>query len=176
MNTKLQDLSDTELIQAYSSIIKLLKERGIIRSKNIIGDLGEYVVIDYYNKTPGLPNLQAAPPSTRNVDALSRAGDRYSIKASTGRVTGVFYGFPPKDSDEMPDRKFEFVIIVMFDEDYNLKRINELTWGQFLQYKRWHSRMKAWNISINNDLLKNTKTIYEVERNRVTPQKRNRKK
>ena len=57
-------LSNTELINNYSSTIKLLKERGVIRTKNVVGELGEYYAIEKYSNTPGLPKLQVAPPST----------------------------------------------------------------------------------------------------------------
>ena len=43
----LNELDTTELIQAYSGIIKQLKKRGVIRTKNLLGDLGEYLVIDH---------------------------------------------------------------------------------------------------------------------------------
>lgn len=162
MEIDFSKLSGEDLVVAYGSLIKELRDRNIIRSKNVIGDLGEYLVIDYYNKTPGLPNLQAAPQGTQNVDALSRTGDRYTIKSTSGNVTGVFYGLPALDSKELPEKKFEFVIIVMFNKDYVLKRINQLTWEEFLFYKKWHSRMNAWNIPINNNLLSNTKTIFKI--------------
>jgi len=84
-------LNDTELIGAHSDIIRLLKERGIIHSKNVIGDLGEYLAIKYYCDTPNLPKLQPAPPNTKNVDAISINGDRYNIKATAGRVTSAFW-------------------------------------------------------------------------------------
>lgn len=56
----IQDLSNEKLIELYSSIIKELKNRKIIRTKNVTGDLAEYLAIQHYCKTPGLPNLQAA--------------------------------------------------------------------------------------------------------------------
>lgn len=157
----LKQMSTLELIQTYSSIVSMLKERQIIRTKNIVGDLGEYLAIEHYCKTPGLPKLQPAPPGTKNIDAISVNGDRYTIKSTTGNVTGVFYGLnSPEDSAEPERQKFEFVLLVLFDEDLQLKRINELTWDEFLHYKRWHSRMKAWNLSVTKDLLQNTKTIF----------------
>ena len=156
-------LSDEDLVFAYSSLLTALRDRKIIRSKNVIGDLGEYLAINLYNKTPGLPNLQAAPQGTQNVDALSRNGDRYTIKSTTGKVTGVFYGLPPQGSNASPSRKFEYVIIVIFNKEYKLLRINQLTWDDFLKYKRWHSRMNAWNIPINKELLLETKTIFANE-------------
>ncbi|GAH44897.1 unnamed protein product, partial [marine sediment metagenome] len=92
MTNDLNRLSDTELIEAHSTVIRLLKERGIIHSKNVIGDLGEYLAIKYYHETPKLPKLQPAPPNTKNVDALSANGDRYNIKSTAGRVTSAFWG------------------------------------------------------------------------------------
>lgn len=98
----IQDLSNEKLIELYSSIIKELKNRKIIRTKNVTGDLAEYLAIQHYCKTPGLPNLQAAPIGTQNIDAIIRAGDRYSIKAVSGNVTGTFHGLNPKGSSD-PD-------------------------------------------------------------------------
>lgn len=155
-------LNDTELIGAHSDIIRLLKERGIIHSKNVIGDLGEYLAIKYYCDTPNLPKLQPAPPNTKNVDAISINGDRYNIKATTGRVTSAFWALNPPNSKDIEQQKFEFVVVVMFDDSLSLKRINELTWEQFLQYKRWNSRMGAWNLPITQHLLNNTRTVYSA--------------
>ena len=159
----LKNLSDEELPHAYRCRIKELKERGIIRSRNVIGDLGEYLVIKYYNNTPGLPNLSPALQGTQNVDALSRRGDRYSIKATTGKTTGVFYGLNDPKSKFPDEKKFEYVIVALFDENLVLHRINELSWNEFFKYKRWHSRIRAWNLSITQELLKNTKTIFKLE-------------
>jgi len=161
MKINLSTLSDIEMISLYSDIIVELKKRKIIRTKNLLGDLGEYLAIDYYCKTPGLPNLQAAPPGTQNVDALSRKGDRYSIKSTTGKLTSVFYGLTDPDKlggEEL--KKFEFVIIVLFSDDFKLDKIIEISWDDFLKQKRWHKTMRGWNLPINKKLLENGKIIY----------------
>ena len=99
MNIDLENMPAEDIIELYSSSIKELKKRGIIRTKNVIGELGEYLSIQYYNNTPGLPNLQAAPIGTQNIDAISINGERYSIKSTSTNLTGVFYGLEPKDSE-----------------------------------------------------------------------------
>lgn len=156
----LQNIKDDGLIKLYSNIIKELKRRNIIRTKNIIGDLGEYFAIYYYNNTPGLPNLQAAPAGTQNVDAISRKGERYSIKSTSSNLTGVFYGLNDKESTELEKQKFEFVIIVIFSDDFELSRIIEINWEQFLKFKKWHKTMRGWNITITKDLIQDSKIIY----------------
>ena len=36
-----EGVSDAELIKAYGDVLSALRERGIIRTKNIVGELGE---------------------------------------------------------------------------------------------------------------------------------------
>ena len=108
--------------------------------------------IAHYNNTPGLPNLAPAPIGTENIDAISRKGDRYSIKSTSGNVTGVFYGLEPKGSDMQDIQKFEYVLICKFDEDYDLELILEIGWNAFLRNKHWHSRMQAWNLILTKKL------------------------
>lgn len=154
-------LKDREIISLYSDLISELKSRGIIRTKNLIGDLGEYLAIEHYNATPGLSNLQAAPAGTQNIDAISRKGERYSIKSTSGKLTGVFFGLNDPDMPEVESQKFEFVIIVIFDNNFKLKNILEIPWELFLQHKRWHKTMRGWNLSITKKLIADSTLIFE---------------
>lgn len=154
---------DEELIQLYSKTIKELKSRNIIRTKNVLGDLAEFLTIQYYCKTAGLPNLQVAPIGTQNIDAISRNGDRYSIKATSNNTTGVFYGLQPKDSLEADKQKFEYIIICKFDDEFHLKAIYQMDWDAFIKHKRWHSRMKAWNLTLTKETVADCLTIYKSE-------------
>ncbi len=160
---KLEKLSDIELIKSYSKVIELLKERGIVRTKNITGELGEHYAVEYYTSTPNLPKLQAAPPSTRNIDAISTSGDRYSIKTISGnnKVTGVFYGLNNPDDTQVDSQKFEYLLIVILNDNFGLEKILELSWAQFLKYKKWHSRMQAWNVQISKNLFDDSNIIFE---------------
>ena len=160
----LDNISDSQLWNLFGEAQQLLKTRGLIRTNNIVGERGEFLAIEIYNKTPNLPKLQAAPEGTQNVDAISRKGERYSIKTITlpGKTTGVFYGCGDIDSNIISDRKFEFVIIVQIGKDFSLQRIIELNWEQFLHFRKWHSTMRAWNISITRKLITEAKIVYEM--------------
>jgi hypothetical protein len=157
----LSGLNTSELIQTYSGIIKQLKKRGVIRTKNLLGDLGEYLAIEHFNKTSGMSNLQEVPAGTKNFDAISRNGDRYSIKSASGNATSVFYGLESPESNKPDKQKFEFVLIVKFDENYQLEKIIQLDWELFLEYKRWHKTMTAWNIRITKQLIQDADVLFE---------------
>jgi hypothetical protein len=157
---QINKLETKELIAAYSEIIFQLKERKIIRSKNLLGDLAEFLVIDYYCNTPKLPNLQTAPTGTKNVDALSRNGERYSIKATTGNLTGSFWGLNPPD-DPTPDlKKFEYLIIACFDENLKLNKILQATWETFIKHKSWNKTMRCWKITTTKKFINDCKIIF----------------
>lgn len=44
----LVDLNNEKLVELYSSTIKELKKRNIIWTKNVTGDLAEYLAIQHY--------------------------------------------------------------------------------------------------------------------------------
>lgn len=154
-------LSTAEIVSLYCETIKELKARSVIRTNNVIGDLGEYLAIEYYNNTAGLPTLAAAPIGTENIDAISRKGDRYSIKSTSRNVTGVFYGLEPNGSSVKDKQKFEYVIICKFSDDYELEEILEMDWDTFLRHKRWNSRIKAWNLSLTKEVCADCKVVFK---------------
>jgi len=157
----LKNINDSQLISLYGEIVKELKSRAIIRTKNVVGDLGERFAIDYYTRSPHLENLNAVSPSTKSIDAIGEDGNRYAIKSITGNLTGVFYGLPRKGSKDQPKKLFDYLLIVIFSDSYEVKAIYELTWEQFLKHKTWHSRMEAWHVSVNKKVKTESKTVYE---------------
>ena len=159
MPVDIEKLSTEEIIKLYPKILKELKNRKVIQSKNLIGEIGEFLAISYYNKNPNLPNLKRADASTKNIDAISRDGERYSIKSTSTGLTGTFWGLEPLGSEKKDKQRFEYVVIVRFDNDYALESIVEINWNQFLEIKRWHSRMNAWNVPVNVSLTQMARKI-----------------
>tara|TARA_Y100001949_G_scaffold87992_1_gene74381 strand:- start:49 stop:534 length:486 start_codon:yes stop_codon:yes gene_type:complete len=154
-------LSTEEIYKLYPKILRELKKRGVIRSNNLVGEIGEYLAVSHYTENPKFPNLIRADVTTKNIDAISRDGERYSIKTVTGTSTGTFWGLQPPSSEKKDEKKFEYVVIVIFDkENLDVKNILEIDWDQFLEIKRWHSWMKAWNIPVNAKLMKMAKKVF----------------
>jgi hypothetical protein len=158
----IDSLTDDEVWIFYASFGKELKHRNLVRTRNIVGERGEFLAIKIYNEIPGAPNLQAAPEGTQNVDALSRKGERYSIKtiSEPGKLTGVFYGCGNEGDMTVPEKKFEYVVVVIIDGDFKLKKMYEISWEQFLKLRRWHRTMRAWNLSITRNFVSGAKLIY----------------
>jgi len=160
--SEFQSIDDASLISMYGNIVKELRSRKIIRTQNVVGDLGERFAIDFYSKSPLLESLVDAKTSTKSIDAMGENENRYAIKSITGNLTGVFYGLPNKDSTEEPEHLFDYLLIVIFSDSYQVKALYELTWKQFLKHKKWHSRMKAWNVSVNKSVKSEANTVYEA--------------
>jgi len=165
MPINFQGEKDVDLVRAYGDLLKELKARKIINSKNLVGDLGEYLAIDCYKKTPGLVNLGPALAGGRYVDAIGMNGKTYTIKSTSGAVTGSFFGFLPPTAPQQSRGAFDFLIIVQFETDYSLERIIELDWTQFVQYRRWLPHQNAYNVPVTQNVVAAAKTIYPTSTN-----------
>ena len=148
-----------KLISPSSDAYLELRDRGVLRTKNVVGELGEFFAVDFYKKSSKLPNLSIAPPGVQNVDALSMNGEIYSIKTVTSRrgTTGSFWD---PESIEKNEQKFNYLLIVVLDSDYSLDMILELTWEDFFKFKRYNKRMNNYNISLTNKLFDEVNMVF----------------
>jgi len=146
----IQLISDTELISLRVRVETEMRRRNISFT---VGDIGEQLVIEYFNSMPGLPKLMRAPRGTKNVDALSRNGDRYSIKTIwKAKKTGTIY----PDQANKAKQLFEFILVAQLDEEWRLRALSQFTWKQFCSIRCWDKRMNAWYISCSKRLLENS--------------------
>ncbi len=149
-------MSDEDLILLRAGLRAEMRKRGIADS---VGAVGEQLAIEQFRKTPGLPKLQMAPRGTKNVDALSRNGDRFSIKTvCEGSKTGTIYPEP----DDRDKQLFEHVLIVKLAEDWSLQSIHQLAWPNFIKARSWDKRMNAWYIAFNQRALSYAGQIYSA--------------
>ena len=126
---------------------------------SLLAKLGNCSPLNIFRKTPGLPKLQAAPRGTKNVDANSRRGERYSIKTiCKAKKTGTIY---PDSTD--PDKQlFEYLLIVRLNEAWLLMRIYQFSWTEFLQVRSWDARMNAWYVGCSASTLGKAKLIFSA--------------
>lgn len=149
----ISDLSDDQLINLKVDTDAELARRGI---KLNVGDRGEKLTIGYFNSTSGLPNLLQAPTGAKNVDALSRDGDRYSIKTfMKAKKTGTIY----PDNEDRDKQLFEYLVIARLDDNYQLDSIYRYTWNDFTKVRAWDRRMNAWYVPLSHKNLKLAEVI-----------------
>lgn len=147
-------MTDSGLVLLRAGLDAEMRKRGIAFS---VGGVGERLVIEHFKKTPGLPKLQAAPRGTKNVDAISRNGERYSIKTvCNAKKTGTIY----PDSEDKTKQLFEHILVVKLAEDWSLQSIHQLGWKEFEQVRSWDKRMNAWYVAISQRTLAVAKLIH----------------
>jgi hypothetical protein len=125
-------------------------------SADSVGAVEEHLVIERFLKISGLPKLQTTPRGTKNVDALSRNGDRFCVKTvCEGSKTGTIYPEP----DDRDKQLFEHVLIVKLAEDSSLQSIEQLGWAEFVKVRSWDKRMNAWYVAISGRALRAAQLI-----------------
>ena len=127
----MQDFTDNELVDLRIALELEMHHQGIDFSA---GNLGEKLVIDFFNTTPGLPTLTEAPTGTKNIDAILRDGERYSIKTLLrAKKSGTIY---PDEADR--DRQlFEHLLPVKLTSEYRLAAIYRFSWQDFMKIRSW---------------------------------------
>jgi hypothetical protein len=125
-----------------------------------VGELGERLAIELFNSTPGLPNLMMAPKGAKNVDALSRNGERYSIKTVLkAKKTGTVY----PDSQNPDKQLFEYLLLICLNSQYQLSTAYCFTWEAFLDARAWDKRMNAWYVPVSGRRLELAEKLFPRE-------------
>ena len=150
-------MSDDALVLLRAGLDAEMRKRSIAFS---VGGVGERLVIEHFRKTPGLPKLHPSQRGTKNIDANSRDGERYSIKTvCNAKKTGTIY----PDSENKDKQLFEHILIVkLAEDDWSLESIHQLGWNDFLKVRSWDKRMTAWYVGISKRTLAAAKLIYQA--------------
>lgn len=151
----LSKVSDHQLVLLRAGLEVEMRKRNIAFT---VGGVGEQLVVKHFQKTPGLPKLHAAHSGTKNVDANSRDGERYSIKTVWhAKKTGTVYQ-PDQDVNK---QLFEFMLIAKLADDWSLESIHQLAWEDFVKVRSWDKRMNAWYVAVSRRTLGAAQLIYQ---------------
>ncbi|HCS40557.1 MAG TPA: hypothetical protein DIW44_13360 [Anaerolineaceae bacterium] len=155
------NIGDAELVLLRNDVEREMKARKISFS---VGEIGEKIAINFFCSNPKFTNLYAAQTGTKNVDAFSRDGERYSIKtAQKAKKTGTIY----PDSENLNKQLFEHLIIVMLSEEFTLEYLFLFSWQDFIKIRAWDKRMNAWYVPISKKRLKLGLSLYDKENDDV---------
>ena len=154
-------ISDAELIKAYGDVLSALRERGIIRTKNIVGELGERNCQIVFNESDKLPDLILAPTNSMDIDAKTDDGVTYSVKSVTltsAKRTGSFH---LSENHNKCDKRFDYLLVCILNDTMSLHAIYIFEWELFWRLKSWSSTQKAWFLSLTKKNLSLAKQINE---------------
>ncbi len=156
-----KDISDEEIISAFATVMAAMTHRKIIRTKNVVGDLGErYVELIYKTHSPRGP-LMLLDTNRTNVDAKDSAGAFYSIKAASTSTTRTSALHLEKDHQE-DNRAFDYLIVVRVNSMLQATDVFEFTWDIFWKTKQWNVRQKAWFLPLSKKALKLGTCVFSV--------------
>ena len=151
-------LGDADLLSLRAGLDAEMRKRRLAFS---VGQVGEQLAIAYFKSTSGLTTLQLAPAGTKNVDALSRNGERFSIKTvCNAKKTGTIY----PDSEDTDKQLFEYLLVVQLSNTWTLKSIHQLTWAAFCEVRSWDKRMNAWYVAISGRALAAADVVFQAEK------------
>lgn len=142
-------VSDEEVIRAFGDLLYAMKQRQIIRTKNIVGELGERYCHMTFNGANELPDLILEPTNSMDIDAKSDDGFTYSIKsvsATSAKRTGSFHF---SEEHDRLDKRFDYLLVCILNDTMTLNSIYQFDWGLFWKLKSWSTTQKAWFLSLS---------------------------
>jgi len=129
----MKDLETEQLLAMRAQLDDELRRRGVVRSSNIVGDYGEWIVCDLYGWT--LADSQAQ----KSYDCTGADGTRYQVK--TRRVTARN---PSRQLGVIRSFDFDYLVAVMLNEDYSLQEIWQFPVDLIQKYGRWSEVQAGW--------------------------------
>jgi len=145
--------TDQALIDDYSRALKALRDAGIIRTKNVVGELGERFAEITYSERDDLPRMTLEPTNQQDIDARDNEGRGYSIKTVTetsAKRTGAIH---LEQAHQQDDQRFDILIVVILSDSMELLSLYSFTWEQFWRLKRWSRTQKAWFLNLTKSNL-----------------------
>jgi len=101
--------------------------------------------------------LQQSEVGTKNFDATSRGGERFTIKTVNIRTTstGTF------QADDFTKQRFDHLIVVRLDDLYDPVEILEAPWNVVNDIKRFHKTMGAYNVPLTKKNLSKFRKVFQ---------------
>lgn len=138
-------LTTTDLLQAYVSILRELRERGIVRtSNNPIGDYTEWLVASKLG-------LTLATSSMKGYDATGADGLQYQIKSR--RLTATNRSCQLGAIRDHDKEVFHFLIAVVYEEDWSIRSAYKIPNSAISALGRFSSRHNGFLILATDKLL-----------------------
>lgn len=156
-----RDISDDDLIGAFATLMTAMRERGIIRTKNVVGDLGERYAVSAYRANPTKTPIALSETNETDVDARNGDGLRFAIKAASTSSSRTSAFHLTKDWP-LGEEVFDYLVVVRVDDMLRPTQVYELTWAQFWSSKKWSERQQAWFLPLSKGILDGAQCVFPV--------------
>ena len=120
------------LLKEFAHQSDKLFDIGVLRSDSFTGDIGEFIVSNYYS-------LSLVDKSTKEIDAVDNENFTYQIKSTTG------------NSVRLTNKNYDYLVCIYFDNLYNIKKVVKIA----------SKDIDGDTFSVNNKFLSNTYHINE---------------
>jgi len=144
MSLQLGQLTDIELLRLHSTVLDELRARGAVRTRNNpIADYAEALVCKALS-------LRRAEKESKGHDAAGPDGTRYEIKSRRENPDRkATLSSPIRD---LEGEHFDQLIIVLFAEDYTVKKAVELPRSAVDQIGRFVKHVNGWVIPLRENV------------------------
>jgi hypothetical protein len=133
------------LMQIYGDVLEELRERGILRTGNgPIGDYAERLFATAFG-------WKLTDNSASGHDATDAKGLRYQIKAR--RITSRNASRQLRALRKLPDRPFDVLAAVLFDEDFGIMRAALLPYELVVACAKRAEHTNSWRLMMSDRLL-----------------------
>lgn len=129
----MHDTPTDELLKLRAELDEELRRRGVVRSSNIVGDYGEWIVCERFGWK------MAESQAQKSYDCTDNGGTRYQVKTrritsrNKSRQLGVIRSFD-----------FDYLIAVILNEDYSPQEIWKFPVNLVQQYGNWSELQAGW--------------------------------
>ena len=133
-------MSELELLQTHGAVIAELRRRGVVKTENNpIGDYTEWLVCDRLG-------LQAQGNSQAAFDAADPQGVKYQIKGRRSSGNSVQFS----SIRQLEDHGFDFVVAVVFREDYSVRLAVKIAYDAVPQLARYRAHTNGHNLILTD--------------------------
>lgn len=129
----LSEMSELELLQTRGAVIAELRRRGVVKTENNpIGDYTEWLVCNRLG-------LEIQENSQAGFDAVDPQGVKCQIKGRRASGNSVQFSAIRK----LDDHGFDFVVAVVFNEDYSIRFAFKIAYAAVKQLARFQEHTNS---------------------------------
>lgn len=152
--SKLESLSESNLLRLYAELVEELRRRQVIRTgNNPVADYAEKVAVEHLG-------LKRAGKEERGYDALDAEGHKYQIKGR--RVTRHNASRQLSVIRDLGEKLFDYLIAVIFDEKFDIQEIWQIPYEFVKRNCKWSQHQNGYIFYAKPEVLQSGKDVKRI--------------